>query len=272
MQNSLYLNHKDFVSNCSYEFKNFTIYKVVPTVPAATETTSQQFLLHGTKAQNVMGILEHGFKPSISGRHGPGLYLTDNYRKALEYAGCCEREGDLVKKLKYLFVNRVKRIEPSNLEKVMKFEEYTKAEPTLQEFKIQKPVTLVKNFKNINLPTLNHDLGDNSKNEKGCQLNKNGSKCNEVENSQFYDKGGKIVLAHHGLVIPAYLIEFEENIGLDWLINYNLIDFKYNNWSSESFRNKKRKVEKMLIFLSKQNNPFIPEGYTLEMIKERLKK
>ena len=116
------------------------VYRVVPNSKrAAKSEESQELWLHGTKAKNVMGILNVGFKPSeIAGAHGHGVYLTDDCRMALEYGESMGRDGETPKMLKHLFVARVKRagVRTSDLYRRITetFEEYMNAEPTLDEF------------------------------------------------------------------------------------------------------------------------------------------
>ena len=59
------------------------VYRVRPTVnvvaPSGACNSSNILLLHGTRGQNIEGILKEGFKPSQGGRFGPGVYLTNNF-------------------------------------------------------------------------------------------------------------------------------------------------------------------------------------------------
>ena len=43
-------------------------------------------LLHGTSATNAVGIIRNGFRPSISGSLGPGVYLTASPLVAAKYS------------------------------------------------------------------------------------------------------------------------------------------------------------------------------------------
>ena len=56
------------------------ILRVVPTKKRKMEDNeaSNLLLLHGTPAANVMGILKEDFIPSKKGKHGPGVYHTNN--------------------------------------------------------------------------------------------------------------------------------------------------------------------------------------------------
>ena len=67
--------------NIRKKAKGLKIYRVVPNENISTESSdsNQILLLHGTKAQNVEGILKTGFNPSQKGSYGPGVYLTNSF-------------------------------------------------------------------------------------------------------------------------------------------------------------------------------------------------
>ena len=52
------------------------IYRVTRRDEANEEKRDNLMLFHGTSADNAVGIVKHGFKPSIKGSLGPGVYLT----------------------------------------------------------------------------------------------------------------------------------------------------------------------------------------------------
>ena len=87
------------------------IHRVVSTDNTETEckNLTGSNLLHGTNGQNVEGILKEGFNPSQSGRKGSGIYLTNSFEMAAFYGKCYENEEDNLKRMVYLFVNKVKQ-------------------------------------------------------------------------------------------------------------------------------------------------------------------
>ena len=74
-----------------------------------TSNNSNILLLHGTRGQNIEGILKEGFKPSQDGRFGPGVYLTNSFRMASRYGNCFVNDELVPKKMMYLFVNKVRQ-------------------------------------------------------------------------------------------------------------------------------------------------------------------
>ena len=77
--------------------QSLKIYRVISNEKSSTKSNSsnQILLLHGTKAQNVEGILKTGFKPSIRGLYGPGVYLTNSFNYAYNYGMCFATEDFL---------------------------------------------------------------------------------------------------------------------------------------------------------------------------------
>ena len=172
--------------------KLYNIYKIIRTDDVQTGFDCKQLLLlHGTKASNVEGILKEGFKPSKHGSYGPGVYLTNSGNMACKYGRCYGQENGIVKKLTYLFVNRIKPTdEPKPPRKFNEtYEEYQKNEPFLQAFN-PKTKDLV-------------SLEDNDQ----CYID---NKFNKIVQGKFQKVNPKIFLAHQDLVTPAFLIEIEE--------------------------------------------------------------
>ena len=94
--------------------QEFIIYKVKPadySVKKSGNTHgSNLLLLHGTKGKNVEGILKEGFKPSIKGSLGLGVYLTNHLSLARDYGNCLVIDKEFVKGMSYVFVVKVKQI------------------------------------------------------------------------------------------------------------------------------------------------------------------
>jgi len=66
---------------------------------------NEMFLFHGTSHEMLGVIADHGFDERVSalnGGYGAGIYLTDDFCKASEYASADSATGD-----KVLFINRV---------------------------------------------------------------------------------------------------------------------------------------------------------------------
>ena len=122
--------------------RSINIYSVKPNkkrkMQSSDPNTSNLLLLHGTKAPNVNGILKEDFIPSKKGKYGPGIYHTDSAEYASNYSDCYLFENRSVKKITYLFVNKVQQAEPpKSPRKVIgdeAYEEYKKKDPVLQIF------------------------------------------------------------------------------------------------------------------------------------------
>ena len=240
------------------------VYRVVPTSKrAAKSEEAQELLLHGTKAKNVMGILNIGFKPpEVKGKYGYGIYLTDDCRTALGYGKSVEKDGETHKMMKYLFVAKVKAGDPTlnrrKLERVVMsrnpetFEEYMNAEPTVLEIKMEfgfDPDSLLQKYYR----------------RKGLARSNIDSEHNFIKRDIFYGTNYKIVLANHTLVTPVYLIQIEEKYNLDMFIKSHLTKFKSKNLSK--FYSLKKKLKKIEFEIENQKSPVINEGFS-----ERVKK
>ena len=72
----------------SYEVFRLKIYRVKPRkcIEKKQNKIDKLLLYHGTNHENTVGILEQGFKPSISGKYGPGVYLTERSYTATGYS------------------------------------------------------------------------------------------------------------------------------------------------------------------------------------------
>ena len=200
--------------------KLFKMYKVIPNVEVENRADCEHLLLlHGTKAPNIKGILKEGFKDSASGSYGPGVYLTNSCNMACNYGRCYGQENDTIKKLTYLFVNRIKPAdEPKSPREFNESnEDYLNKEPTLRAF--------------------------NSKTKKSVSLEDNDQsyiddKYNITIQRTFQNVKPKIFLAHHDLVTPAYLIEIEEQqnvktLAKDLLYNPSVGVKKYTTEDNE---------------------------------------
>ena len=233
LKNSFLLN--DEIKNV----RDFKIYRVVSNRSIPTEPNpsnpSQIILIHGTKAQNVEGILKTGFEASKSGNYGPGVYLTNNIKYACRYGKSFGTEENLVKKFRYLFLSSVKN--PGKiLPELFQFngntsiKEYHKIEPSVKIFNssLTKPIQIKES---------SHDLVDSQDRKilKGSFLQE--------------DVNENIALAHHKLVVPAYLVEVEEDTNLVDIakhILYSCIKYRtpYPDSQMNAKKNKQRKTNK----------------------------
>ena len=186
--------------------KTLKMHRIIPTDTAENQSITSEcsdiLLLHGTKGSNVKGILKEGFKPSTNGRHGPGVYLTNYYHMASGYSGCYVNNQGLVKESSFVLVNRVKKTEESQRRYKGNnvFQEYTDKEAIVQTFNY-------KSGNQINEPEDPEQTKYDSNNNRIIQGTFN---CEEKSN---------IVLAHHDLVIPAYLIEIQENVNVKTMVD-----------------------------------------------------
>ena len=77
------LTDKNFIHQLDLrqKTKGLRIYRVVSNdnISTLSSDSNQILLLHGTKAQNVEGVLKTGFNPSQKGSYGPGMYLTNSF-------------------------------------------------------------------------------------------------------------------------------------------------------------------------------------------------
>ena len=90
------------------------IYRVVRRGSGETSERKSDNLMffHGTSSKNAIGILEKGFKPSIQGKHGPGVHLTEFASCAVNFAGTkivknLLRNADIEDNLLFVFVNEI---------------------------------------------------------------------------------------------------------------------------------------------------------------------
>ena len=71
------------------------------------EIRSDKILVfHGTPYKNVLGILRNGFRSSVMGRFGPGVYHSNYFSKCIPYA----RNFDVDDGTCYFFVNEIPTI------------------------------------------------------------------------------------------------------------------------------------------------------------------
>ena len=222
----------------NYKTKGLKIFRVLPTDKTLTESKtsnlSKFLLLHGTKAPNVEGILKTGYKPSQSGYYGPGVYLTDSFKYAHVYAKCFAQEQGMVKKFSYFFVNQINQTDvrgrTDKFRPTISYKKYLDNKPIVKVFSEYK-----KSFTFGELPQID---GRNGNILQGTfQLGK-------LEKE-------KIILAHHDLIVPSYLIEIEEETSVEEILEEALqyyIDEKDLNKVQEiTFEMITKELEKEII-------------------------
>ena len=158
--------------------------------------------MHGTKAENVMGILQEGFMPSRSGRYGPGVYLTNDCLFAAAYSRTCADERRAARRRNYVIMSKVKVAEqpqerPGESPREITFQDYLDRGPTLR-YKISDSQVDINE-----LPVKSERDSENSKLLKRTVFSRD----------QF-----TIAVAHHELVTPAYLIVFENDLHIDGMV------------------------------------------------------
>ena len=237
----------------------YKIYRIRTTANAVaqsqTSNKSNILLLHGTRGQNIKGILKEGFKPSQGGKFGPGVYLTNSFRWASSYGKCFINDEGTPKKMTYLFVNKVRLNDaegpPRKLHKVTPSKEPTENNPYFA--KPNTPIPTYINGKKIvhldilgflrhgvcwqdynngdqvlnvfkaNSPSLTQvNLKDSSQDMFDSEENKI-----SMGNFQVDVEDEKIAVAHHNLVTPAYLIEIEGKQSLSEFVN-DILYVKFN--------------------------------------------
>ena len=99
------------------------VYRVVKRGETSDQKSENLMLFHGTGRVNSIRILEEGFKPSIQGKHGPGVYLTESSSCAVMYSFFKSLSNSgLNDKLRFLFLNEIlesEKIEEIVIEKVV---------------------------------------------------------------------------------------------------------------------------------------------------------
>ena len=224
------------------------IHKVVSTDNTVTESEtlncSNLLLLHGTKGQNVEGILKEGFKPSEIGSRGPGIYLTNSFQIAARYGKCYENEEENIKHKVYLFVNKVKQTNASKSPKKSSSENCDGKKLSNTKISFAKPNQSFRRDvkRNVTKPSEISKLCDEylsndpflkvfDKFNFFLELKKQAS-VEDPQPDKFDGHGNKILngtfdvghkekrvfLAHHDLVSPLYLIEIEIRQYLEVLV------------------------------------------------------
>ena len=96
------------------EAKTSKIYRVVKHDSDKTNEQKRDNLMffHGTTSKNAIEILEKGFKPTIQGKNGHGVYLTEFASCAVSFAGWkivknLLQNADIEDNLLFVFVNEI---------------------------------------------------------------------------------------------------------------------------------------------------------------------
>ena len=149
IESSINFNN-DITTNKNYRYQldvrrktnGLKIYRVLSNDIISTRSSDcdQILLLHGTKAQNVEGILKTGFKPSQTGSYGPGVYLTNSFDYAYNYSKSYATEEKVIKKFRHFFVNNVPNpgkcvLDSQYLTKTISFNDYLHKQPTVKMYK-----------------------------------------------------------------------------------------------------------------------------------------
>ena len=148
LENSIKFDDNFETENSRYQLdirnkiKDLKIYRVVSNDNIAKESSdsNQILLLHGTKAQNVEGILKTGFNPSKNGSYGPGVYLTNSFDYAYNYSKSYATEEKVIKKFRHFFVNNVPNpgkcvLDSQYLTNRISFNDYLHKQPTVKMYK-----------------------------------------------------------------------------------------------------------------------------------------
>ena len=87
-----------YLLKIKHKTEGLKIYRVVSNDKNLKESSdsNQILLLHGTKAQNVKGILKTGFNPSKNGSYGPGVYITNSFSYAYDYSKSYATEQNVI--------------------------------------------------------------------------------------------------------------------------------------------------------------------------------
>jgi len=227
------LNEYSSLKNKNISFK---IYRVkandIVIEKSKSSDLSSLLLLHGTKGPSVKGILKKGFRPSKSGSKGPGVYLTNSFILARIHGNCFVNDEGVPKKLTYLFVNKVSssssktttspKDTKSNKQKSSKFS-FAKPKSSAmyyngKKWKDPSPIrssTLITQCKyyteNAPFFQMFEGLDETPTSFKSSPHDTFDNDKNKILEGTFHFTFGKekIAVAHHDLVTPAYLVEFE---------------------------------------------------------------
>ena len=172
----------------------FKIYRVMKRGSGETkeQKSDNLMLFHGASSKNAIGILEKGFKPSIEGKHGPGVYLT-------EFSSCAEsfakqkiinnilRNGNINNNLEFIFVNEI--LESKTLEEIVVEKSVTHRTASPRKNQFEKYIR-------SGTAKMNSDATD-ERDSNGMKIRI--SAPSEVELHNYY-------VCHEKLVVPRYLI------------------------------------------------------------------
>ena len=227
------------------------IYRVDPAdkLSAAPSTCkgSKVLLLHGTQAPNIKEILKTGFKPSQDGMLGPGVYHSDSICKASKYGKCWAQENGVVKKFTYCFINQIENIGKLTPKKQFEKEVYYIDDPdkdiiSYQQYLKMKPSLVTYYFSENKSDSFQHWL-----NKKYDSMNR------KILQGTFHRDFGyeKEILAHHDLVVPAYLVEFSEKptVGeiVDEVFDYILEEKSPNKVEEYTFETFTKKLKREIV-------------------------
>ena len=238
--------------------KKIKIYRVKSNEPSAEGESPRFLLLHGTTGPNVEGILKEGFRPSKNGRLGPGVYLTDSFETALGYGSCYVSDEGVPKAMHYVFLNKVERTDAKRL----KDGDACGARSENNEYSFARPKPYVPRYVNgkkrkmeVRSQTPRYFCKENTKYERVLKVysEEQHAFLDSTPQDLFYSdlkqtvKGTfdvmkqKIAVAHHELVAPAYLIEFEAKYDASEIVAHLLYKkfnvFNFKDVSSCLFKN-----------------------------------
>ena len=187
------------------------------------------------------------------------MYLTNRFLYAYNYSKSYATEENVIKHFRHIFVNCVPNPEIcQNCEPYQNntsFEDYLKNEPS------------VKMYSN-SLNKLSSKVGESQKDLYDSYNRKifNGSFQNVDQQ--------KIVLAHHSLVVPSYLIEIEENTNVDDIVKETLYSvlkigcypksnavFKKDQNTSEEYSTGNKKSEFSFTMIAEEFKKEIKENH-----------
>ena len=119
----------EFVRQMPTDFKVYNIIENQPT-KVLSEKRKNLMLFHGTSSKGIEGILKEGFKNSVKGLFGKGVYMTDCSSSACYWSNI-RMEGN---ENSYIFVNEV-----LESEKLLTFEHESSTQQLLQGFQHSTP-------------------------------------------------------------------------------------------------------------------------------------
>ena len=294
LRDALGLGSKTVSSAGLQDVVDFKLYRVKASGDEVSESKTSDdqniLLLHGTEVSNVEGILKEGLKPSLKGKHGSGVYSTNSIETASEFGECLLDDSGVFKSMIYLFIIKL-NISNSPSTKDFKYEQekdrkerkvsFSKRNPTYQNGKkilyskdiLERFVSVRANIEKYEKEPPMFEVLLYYKPDLFSLTNAEfDSKNNKIFKGTFTQEEEEIlVLSHHDLVKPAYLVEIEVKYDLCEIIK----DVLYRKFNiSKFYKTENSLFQPQSSFKNSisQIGSIEEPNYSVEMFVDELKK